>query len=198
MGSRIMERAYEARNLSGFEGDTIMADKIRELIKFHAIDLVIECGTYLGGTTRRLAMMCKEVATIEVNPDHYGRARALLEPCKNTEIFCGSTVDILPMLLDIYKDRNMLLFIDSHWEEHNPLLEELEIIHRVGIKPVIAIHDFKVPDHPELGYDIYKDIVYEWGWIREAIERIYGKDYRIEYNSKATGAMRGIIYICAL
>ena len=196
MGSRIMEKAYESRSLKGFDGDEIAAKKIKSLIHQYEIDLVIECGTYIGGTARRLAMMCNEVVTIEVNPEYYDRARQVLLPCKNTEIFCGSTLDILPMLLEIYLNKRILFFIDSHWEKHNPLLEELEVIHKSGLRPVCVVHDFKVPGHPELGFDTYKDIVYEWEWIRPSIEKIYGVDgYVKEYNDKAEGAKRGIVYL---
>ena len=193
---RKMTQAYEKRNLTGFEGDNIMAERIKRLIKEHGIDLIIEFGTYLGGTARRLSMMCKEVATIEINLEHFTRAQKTLELCHNTQMFFGSSVEILPELLEIHKNKNILLWIDSHWESNNPLLAELEIIQHSGIKPIICIHDFKVPGHPELGFDTYKDIVYEWPWIEKSIERIYGVDgYVKEYNSLAEGAKRGIIYI---
>lgn len=189
-------QAYEKRNLSGFEGDNIMADRVRQLIKDFNINFVIELGTYLGGTARRFAMMCKEVATIEINMEYYTRAQRTLENCHNVMQFFGSTVEILPELLEVHKNKNMLLWVDSHWEDNNPLLAELEIIHHAGIKPCLAIHDFKVPGHSELGFDTYKDIVYEWPWIAKSVEKIYGVDgYVKEYNSKAEGAQRGIVYI---
>lgn len=189
-------QAYEKRNLVGFESDNIMADRIKKLIKDFNIDLVIEGGTYLGGTARRFAMMCKEVCTIEINLEYFTRAKRTLELCHNVTQFFGSTVEILPNILQVYKNKNILWFCDSHWEQHNPMLEELAIIHKSGIKPVIAIHDFKVPGHPELGFDTYKDIVYEWEWIRPSIEKIYGVDgYVKEYNSAAEGAKRGIVYL---
>lgn len=191
-----MTQAYEKRNLSGFEGDNIMADRIRKLIKDFNINLVIEGGTYLGGTARRLAMMCKEVATIEINMEYFTRAEKTLEACKNVTQFFGSTVEVLPELLEVHKDKNILFFSDAHWEEFNPMLAELEIIQFSGIKPVIAIHDFKVPGHPELGFDTYKNIVYEIEWIKPSLDKIYGAGrYAIEYNSTAEGAKRGIVYI---
>lgn len=193
--ARKMTKDYETRNLKGFEGDEIMAGRIKELIKQYGINLVIEGGTYLGGTTRRFAMMCDEVLTIEVNEAYYIRAMETLKPCHNTEMFLGSTLEFLPVLLDICKKKNILFFSDAHWESHNPMLEELDIIAKSGLKPVIAIHDFKVPGHPELGFDTYKDIVYEWEWIRTSVEKIYGDKFTLEYNSKAEGAMRGILYI---
>lgn len=193
---RKMTQAYEKRNLAGFESDNIMAERVKKLIKDFNIELVIEGGTYLGGTARRFAMMCKQVVTIEINLEYYMRAEKTLELCHNVTQFYGSTVEILPELLAIHKDKNILFFSDAHWNEFNPMLAELEIIQHSGVKPVIAIHDFKVPGHPELGFDTYKNIVYEWDWIKPSIEKIYGKTgYTKEYNSKAEGAQRGIVYI---
>lgn len=187
--------AYERRNLEGFEGDTIMRERFQELVADYKIDLIIEGGTYLGGTTRQLAEMVDHVITIEVNGVHYARAKTILKDHGNVHQMLGSTVDLLPIILEGIQ-RKVLIFLDSHWLEHNPLLEELEIIAAAGLKPVLVIHDFKVPGHSELGFDTYKDIVYEWEWIKPGIEKIYGvQGYIAEYNSKAVGAKRGIIYI---
>lgn len=193
---RRLTQAYEKRNLQGFEGDEIMANRIKELIKQFNIDLVIEGGTYLGGTARRFALMCREVATIEINLEYFTRAQKTLEPCHNVQQFFGSTVEILPELLEVHKDKNILFFSDAHWQEFNPMLAELEIIQHAGLKPVIAIHDFLVPGRPEFGFDTYGDIVYQWDWIAPSIEKIYGVDgYVKEYNSVAEGAKRGCVYI---
>lgn len=203
-----MTQAYEKRNLEGFEGDTIMRDKFKQLIDDYEIGVVIELGTYLGGTTKQLASMVGHVVTVEINSEFYKRAKDFLKttnPLKtksdsikidNVTMYGEDSVTVLPSILEALSGSNLLIFADSHWLDNNPLLAELEIIAQAGIKPVIAIHDFKVPEHPELGFDTYKDIVYEWSWIEESIERIYGKDgYKKEYNSQATGAKRGIIYI---
>jgi len=52
-----------------------------------------------------------------------------------------------------------------------------------------------VPDHPELGFDVYGDIVYDWDYIAEAVEKIYGKNFIKTYNSEAEGAQRGVIIL---
>lgn len=193
---RKLSQAYEKQNLQGFESDSIMAARVKQLIKDHNINLVIELGSYLGATARRFALMCERVITIEINLGHYTRAKQLLEPCKNVQMFFGDTVEVLPDLLPIVKDSRILMWVDSHWTSNNPLLAELEIIHQSGIKPIICVHDFLVPGHPELGYDTYGPIVYEWDWIAPSIEKIYGVDgYVKEYNSQAEGAKRGIVYI---
>jgi hypothetical protein len=105
----------------------------------------------------------------------------------------------MPEILKNYLGDNYLFFCDSHWGPNNPLLEELKIIKAAGHKPHIIIHDFKVPGHPELGYDTYNGQDYEFDWIKAGIEEIYGTDgYGIKYNSDAIGAKRGIIYIYPL
>lgn len=193
---RKMTQDYESRNLHGFESDEIAAQRVKKLLQDFNVDLAVELGTYLGGTARRLAMMCQTVVTIEINIDHYARAAKTLEPCHNVALLFGSTVDVLPILLRGLIHKSLLFWVDSHWEANNPLLQELAIIAEHKIKPVLCIHDFKVLGHPELGFDTYKDIVYEWSWIKPSIEMIYGVDgYEIEYNSLAEGAKRGIVYI---
>lgn len=181
--------------MMGFEGDTIMKARVKKLITDNGIEVVIEGGTYLGGTTRQFALMVSEVITIEINVGYFAKAARNLAAYRNVYQYHGDTVEILPAILASKKNKKILFFSDAHWCDHNPMLAELEIIKESGVKPVIAIHDFKVPDHPELGFDTYGGQDYEWSWIEKSIEAIYGNDFEIEYNSEATGAKRGIIYI---
>jgi len=109
--------------------------------------------------------MVGHVITVEINPSFYLRAEQHLSDVTNVTMYNADSVSALPGILDATKAMNLLLFIDSHWEDNNPLLAELEIISDAGIKPVLAIHDWKIPNHPELGFDTYKDIVYEWSWM---------------------------------
>lgn len=189
-------QAYEQRNMMGFEGDTIMKNRIKKLIADHGINLVIEGGTYLGGTARQFALMASEVVTIEINQAYFAKAVLNLALCSNVRQYHGDTVEILPAVLAEKKNKKILFFSDAHWYDHNPMLAELEIIKHSGVKPIIAIHDFKVPGRADLSFDTYGGQDYEWEWIRESIEDIYGVDgFTIEYNTQATGAKRGIIYI---
>ena len=189
------ERDYLRQNLAGFENDSFARDKMKQLITENGIKTVIETGTYLGATTKHFALWCKDVITIEVNQEHYLKARKNLDKTKVNQ-YLGSSEKVLDSILEVIDKEGIFFFLDAHWNVYNPLLDELAVIAKYKIKPIIAIHDFKVPHHPELGFDSYGDIVYEWSWIKPSIEKIYGKDgYSIEYNSEATGAKRGIIYI---
>jgi hypothetical protein len=192
-------QAYEQRNLLGFEGDDIIGEKLRSLIDRWKINWVIETGTFLGGTAKRLASMCEMVSTIEINDSFYLRAKNHLRDIDNVTMFYGDSVALLPQMLKVTLDKNILFFLDDHWEKHLPLLAELEIINEFKGKHgniVISIHDFKVPGRPDLGFDTYGNVTLDWPYIEAGIEKIYGKDgYLIEYNNKARGAQRGIIYI---
>lgn len=208
---------YKEQNLAGFENDSFARDKFQAIITDNEIETVIETGTYLGGTTRKLAKMCGNVITIEVVPDHFKQAQQnIAEQVDNVAVFraswdqvkvglivnsnvsmmMGSSEKVLAAVLPKITGRRLFFFLDAHWGKYNPLLDELAVIAENGLRPIIAIHDFKVPDHPELGFDTYGDIVYEWSWIENSIKKIYGENgFRIEYNTEATGAKRGIIYI---
>lgn len=187
---------YLERNALGFEGDTIALDRITRLVVEHQIQTVIETGTFHGASTQRFANIVNEVITIEVKKENLDMAIKRLSPYENVHFFHGSSDVVLAELLPKRQWRNVLFFLDAHWDEFNPLLKELEAIANNKLKPVIIIHDFKVPDHPELGFDVYGEIVYEWDYIKGHIENIYGQDgFTIEYNSRADGAKRGFIYI---
>lgn len=176
-------------------GDKYAVEKFLWLRDKFNIKTAFELGTCVGGTTRWLSQNFEKVIGIEIMPEYLDiTVKRIGTPKANVIIYEGSTVDMLPEALEGVHE-TVLMFVDSHWSSHNPLLEELAIIAEHNLKPVLVIHDFLVPGHKDLGYDVYGDIVYEWKWIQPSIEKIYGKDYVMEHNSKATGAKRGICYV---
>jgi len=191
------QKEYQEQNQKGFEGDTHLHNKFRTICDKHKINHIIETGTYHGYTTRHFAKWVDRVDTIEVVQENFSESQKTLLGLDNVYSHFGNSSEVLPHVLPKHSE-GLLCFLDAHWQHYNPLLDELKVIAKAGLKPIIAIHDFKVPNHPELGYDVYKQtgIVYEWDWIKESIEAIYGKDgYKVQYNDKAVGAKRGVIFI---
>jgi predicted O-methyltransferase YrrM len=178
-----------------FNGDRFAVEKFLSLKQKFGIETAIELGTCVGGTTRWLSQNFKKVIGIEIMFDYLSIAAQRVNYSESDVTFYeGSTVDILPKILkDITEP--VIIFADSHWGEFNPLIKELEIIADHKLKPVLVVHDFLVPGRKELGYDTYKEIVYEWKWIEPSIRKIYGDEFVMEYNSKAAGAKRGICYV---
>lgn len=187
------QKEYIAQNALGFEGDTFAKERMHEIIK--DVDVVIETGTYRGATTKHFSKWCKDVYTIEVKEENFNEAKKTLAGTK-VKMYLGSSEKVLDTICPKVKGKKVFMLLDAHWLEYNPLLDELAVIAKHGLKPIIAIHDFKVPGKPELEFDSYGEIVYEWAWIEQSIINIYGKDgFTVEYNSQATGAKRGIIYV---
>ncbi len=187
---------YLERNSKGFEGDEFVAKEFEKLIDQFNIHVVIELGSFLGFTAKRLSQMVKEVYTVELRKDYFLHAKENLKDCANVKISNFDSVAILPNLLKVNQNKNILIFIDSHWAKVCPLLQELDIIQKSGLKPVIVIHDFKVPNRPELKYCTYDGQDFTFEYIQSRIESIYGKDaFDYHYNGESTGAMCGLIYV---
>jgi hypothetical protein len=179
-----------------FSGDNILAETILQLQKEFNLTTAIETGTYKGATTLWLNEHFEDVHTTEIDSRLYDNLRKAFKGTK-IKLWCAGSQEALPEILNYISDSRPFIFLDSHWYV-NPLLSELDTIAKAGIKPVLAIHDFKVPNHPELGFDTYpkQGIVYDFAYIESHLEKIYGKDgYVYFYNSEANGDKRGCIFI---
>jgi hypothetical protein len=177
-----------------FNGDPFILEEFKKLIKNFNLRYIIETGTFEGDTTLALACIASHVHTIELNPKYLAIAKEKLKDLSNIYFYQGSSPEVLNDMLK-GAENNILFFLDAHWNSYNPLLDELKMIKKHNLKPVIAIHDFKVPGKP-FGFDTYGGQDYDWEWIESAIKDIYGAEgFTFWYNSEAQGAQRGIIYI---
>ncbi len=158
----------------------------------------IETGTCLGYTTAFLAEHYENVHTIEINSSYLHVADInRIGALENVTTHLGdSPVELSKIFAANAVGDTTFIFLDAHWGAHCPLKQELKAIKVARIKPVIAIHDFQVPNHPELGYDMIGDQPFNFQWLKPEFDAIYGAEgYHHHYNSEAVGAKRGIIYI---
>lgn len=181
-----------------FNGDTTITREFLALKKKFDIKVAIETGTCLGYTTLWLAENFDKVKSIEYNADYLAIAQNRLKDMYNVELIHGKSQLNLPSLLG--DGERTIFFLDAHWGSECPLEEELDIItwstHCSPTQPIIAIHDFQVPDNPDLGYDNYKEQPFTFEWVKPKFDAIYGQGkYNHYYNSELEGAQRGIIYV---
>jgi hypothetical protein len=181
-----------------FNGDTFIQNKFIELRGRFDLKMAIETGTCLGSTTMFLDKNFNHVTTIESNEEYFMIAldRIRKNKCENTSVILGKSEVVLRETVFIFS--NTIFFLDAHWGQHCPLPLELKAIADAGIKPVIAIHDFKVPGEPKLGYDSYPDFTIDFESCKPYFDMIYGEGgYEVEYNSDETSTevKRGIIYV---
>ena len=176
-------------NPSAFNGDTLLGQRIEALIKDRAIGLVVETGSYCGVTPQALSEVCPRVISIESNPTYH----AALPVIPGVEFMLA---DSGQMLTSFEYPETTLFFLDAHWGPHWPLRDELRQITDINTRPVILIHDFEVPGHPELGFDSYGEAKCNWNYVRDLVVDIYGVDrFTLTYPTEARGSQRGWVLI---
>jgi hypothetical protein len=184
--------------LGPFNGDTCLEQEFLRLRDAYGIGEVIETGTHFGLTTQWLAKNFSSVQTIELSEQRYRIAANRLSQYKNVKQWLGSST---AMLIDAlghcsFQLTELIIYLDAR-RGPNPVLAELDQIRLSGKKPILIIHDFKNPNHPEFGYDKYpsQGIVYKWEY-RDIVAGIYGEiGFHRYYNNRATGAKRGCLFV---
>jgi hypothetical protein len=177
-----------------FEGDWHIEAELSRLVEKWKVGTILETGTYKGKSTRALADMGAEVITIEIEPE-----LVEIEDLANVRAITGDSVEFLDeAIVQMRVSQPILFYLDAHWREHSPLLDELGAIARLCLrqKPVIVIHDFLNPEHPEYGCDTWDIGLYCLPLIRLHLDMIYGEGgWEHYYNREAAGLKRGIIYV---
>jgi len=183
--------------LKGFSGSDHLYSRVCEIIENNHIDTVIETGTYLGHTTRVFSKLVNQVITIEKDKEKVRKAKDYLGKRNNVRILVGDSRIKLSESIE-QAEGNLLFYLDAHScrKNDNPIEDELITISKYKIRPVIIIHDFKVPGRDDLGYNRYADgFSLEWKSIKEKIEDIYGDNYMKSYNESAPDNERGVIFL---
>jgi hypothetical protein len=176
--------------------DSELLEITLELSKKFKLTTFLETGTYHGETAKIVSKYFNKVITIENNQDFYQIALNNLKDISNCNLYLGSS----PEMMEKYIEKNnnsIFFFLDAHWEEYFPLLDELKIIKDKNLKPVIAIHDFYVPDengNAKFGFDSYHSQPLDFPYIKNAIEDLYENSYEIIYSTTST-TNSGVIFI---
>lgn len=181
-----------------FNNDRFICNTFINLKNAFNIDTIVETGTYHGDTTVYLAQNFKNVYSIEVQKENYDISLNKLKSQNlQAKLFLGKSEEILKnVIIENNISSNSIFYLDAHWYEC-PLQKELEIIADCKIKPIIAIHDFVVPDSQTLGFDSYNDQPFTFEWLKYNFDKIYNCKYYYWYNNDffSEGAKRGIIYL---
>ncbi len=151
------------------------------LKQVYPIDTVIETGTWRGRTTAFFSLLFAHIHTIDVSPDIYQKAKASLKPYSNITCHLGSSEKILSELLPSLKEKPILFYLDAHWRQFWPLLQELKEISKTHKDHcIIVIDDFKVPGRADIPYDAYGDHACSYEYIKNGLSEIFS-DYTVHY-----------------
>ncbi|YCM42874.1 hypothetical protein V2O64_16315 [Verrucomicrobiaceae bacterium 227] len=143
--------------ITPFDRDTFLHAEIARLVGKWGVEVAFETGTYHGHTTIALSLLCERTFTAEIEEKNYSRACDLFELVYvhgNIIANHGNYPEIIEMNLSDISESRTLYYLDAHWGGTWPLLDELKIVsEQDGPAPIIVIHDFKVPNRPDLGFD---------------------------------------------
>ena len=178
-----------------WNGDGYLAAEVLRLKEAHNIMSAIETGTCLGSTMIWLGEQFAAVDTVEVNDAFrtIAQDRGLAHFENNAPWITSHAGESVEMLKKVSAG---FYFLDAHWGEHCPLLDELDAIAAAKVKPCIIIHDFQVPG-TDFGFDRMPDgRPFDLDLIRAHLDRIYGEGgWRHTYPTQIEGAKRGWISI---
>lgn len=171
--------------IKGAFDDKHLKVELDKLIQQFNIDTIVETGTYKGWSTNILAQTKKKVITIEVNEELYNHAKKFNSEHENVTFYLGSSQKVIDDVIESQSSSKILFFLDAHWGEYWPLLDELKVIHKKNINsPIIIIHDFFVPDEngkAKFGYDKYGDRILNYEYVKSHIDQIYGENKYTHY-----------------
>ena len=143
-------------------GDTVLQTLVDEIIQGCGISLFVETGTFVGDTSKYIALRHPnlKVLTCEINHRWLKLAKRFCQGIDNIEFFEGQSPLFLQQVCDILRPSNThkaLFLLDAHWNDYWPLFDETKIVSSLPAY-VVFIDDFEVPDKPIFHYDNYQGI----------------------------------------
>jgi hypothetical protein len=151
------------------------------LKKTYSIQTAVETGNFNTETTPFLAFLFEKVYTLGIDQSIVKKSTAKLSLYPNIEIIYGYTPDCLHQILPNLQTKPILFYLDSHWQSHWPLLDELDEIsetHRDNC--IIVIDDFKVPGRPDIPYDSFEQHECSFEYISNSLSKVFS-DYKFHY-----------------
>ena len=132
--------------------DIHAALQIDYLIGRFECDAIFETGTFLGDTLVYLADRYQDmpVYSCEISKEYFLFSKQRVSVFSNVEISNECTTSMLSKHANKY--RFPFFYLDAHWQDYWPLLDELNLIER----GVICIDDFDI-GNSRFGYDSYNN-----------------------------------------
>jgi len=175
--------------------DNFLRARFEQIVRDHAIEVIVETGTHAGLSTVEFAEMVPRVVGIDVDPVccAVAQARCADAGIDNVEIIRGNSPDVVARLVPTLPADRTLWFLDAHWGPEWPLLDEIAAIPRGA--GVIVIHDFRCPGRHD-GFDIYGGKRCEYEYVAEQLAA-WSPSHRVEYATEFAGGGVGTGFIFA-
>ncbi len=143
---------------SAFHGDPNYQNIVPLLLNEYKATAFVETGTYLGHSSEFIALQFPGLPhfTTEINDTFFDLAKQRLAPYPHVKLFKKHTLDFLKQdLIHLDLGERPVFFIDAHWEQDWPLIEELTFIKEHYPNAILVVDDMQVPGQPQFPYDNY-------------------------------------------
>jgi predicted O-methyltransferase YrrM len=150
-----------------WHGDELLASLVDEAVTKLGVSCFVETGTFVGDTTRYMALRHRgmRILTCEIDPVYAEVARRLLGPRTDVKILEEASVSFLEEIQEEVAQTLPLVWLDAHWGTELPLRKECSIIAKLP-RYVALVDDFQVPGRP-FRYDSYGDAVISLGLVSD-------------------------------
>jgi hypothetical protein len=141
-----------------FNGQEIRRRIFADIVARTAPSTMFETGAFLGVTTAFMASLgVGHVFSCELHAYNQRYAAQRLRSVANATVVNLDSRAFLRRYLPCYcrDDRVVLFYLDAHWEQDLPLLDELALILAHVRRPIVMVDDFQVPDDPGYSFDDY-------------------------------------------
>jgi len=183
-----------------FNGDGYVCKEFLKLKEKFNLNVAVETGSCMYSTTKWLGENFEKVYTAEVNAEYAQHGTHKIAEMHNVfpEI-SDSVIFLNNMMGRLQKEDRVIYFLDAHWGNHCPLIEELRALAKspTEFPPVIAIHDWYTGDET-LGWDEYNGQRFEYSWIEPIIKELEDTHlctYTHYFNIESENGRRGLIYL---
>jgi hypothetical protein len=151
-----------------------VASIVTYLKSHYQLQDAVETGTYEGNTTMFLSLLFDKVYSFEILESMHERSKKSLAGQENIELILGSSGKNLVPLLAKLKGRRVLFYLDAHWHDYWPLLDELKAIAKTHKDQcVILIDDAYVPKFKGIPHDSYKGQRLSYDYIKATLPDIF-------------------------
>jgi hypothetical protein len=182
-----------------FNGQEFRQKIFQQIISAFEFDYIVETGTFRGTTTRFMSRhFSKDIYTVESNRRSYGYSKLRFLFNSSIRVSHGDSRTFLRNLAvtSNFPLKTIFFYLDAHWHEDLPLLEELECIFTTCPQAVVMIDDFKVPDDDGYGYDEYgSDHSLTTDYLSQLSAYPSWYFFPVMHSSLETGKKRGCIVI---
>ena len=140
-----------------FNGQTGRQRLVQEILDKVRLDAVVETGTFRGITTEWFANhFAGPISSCEIERLYLIQAQHRLGCFGHVSLFQADSRDFLrERIATLPATSRVLFYLDAHWKDDLPLVEELRIIASSELHWIVMIDGFKVPFDEGYSYDDY-------------------------------------------